>query len=265
MRLIPLFFVLLFLPLAFAHEDADDRTIDQVIRDNSIFLVTYGTLAIIIIIAASFIMHESHHHWPFFITAAIIVSVTGYLSIATISLNMISETKGPVHWHADFEAYKCGEKLNLIDPKGLSNKIGTPVFHEHNDDRMHVEGVVVEKGHVSLGEFIETVGGKLEKGYFELPTNTGNVAARDFEYCDENEGMLQVFLYRVTNPDPTKKSGFIYELVKLEDYENYVLSPYFNVPPGDCIIIEFDKPKETTERICETYRIAIEKGELSGR
>jgi hypothetical protein len=68
----------------------------------------------------------------------------------------------------------------------------------------------------------------------------------------------------VTNPDPTKKSGFIYEKLKLEDFTGYVLSPYFNVPPGDCIIIEFGPSMDSTDKMCETYRLAVSKGELDG-
>ena len=72
---------------------------------------------------------------------------------STLYVNVISETKGPVHWHADFEIWVCGEKVDILDPKGLSNRIGTSVFHEHNDNRVHVEGVVVDKKDVSLDEF----------------------------------------------------------------------------------------------------------------
>ena len=49
---------------------------------------------------------------------------------------------------------------------------------------------------------------------------------------------------------------------KLTDYEDYILAPQSLVPPGDCIIIEFDKYKESTDNLCESYRIALERGDL---
>jgi len=74
---------------------------------------------------------------------------------------------------------------------------------------------------------------------------------------------LQAFLYRIVNAYPNQKKGFLYEQVKLENFADYVLSPYVNVPPGDCIIIEFDEEKDTTDKICETYSASIQKGYMT--
>ena len=191
-----------------------------------------------------------------------IILATAYSAGSTIYLNLISETKGPIHWHADFEMWNCGKKIDLIEPKGLSNRVGTPVFHEHGDDRVHVEGVVVELKDVDLHTFFETVGGQLEKDYLYVPTNDGYVQMRNWDSCNGQEGKLQVFLYKIKNPDETK--DWIFEQQKLDNFENYVLSPYSNVPPGDCIIIEFGAEKEKTDKICETYKIAVDRGDLSG-
>ncbi|MCM2325682.1 MAG: hypothetical protein NDI94_04410, partial [Candidatus Woesearchaeota archaeon] len=183
MRFFPLFISLLLISSALAHEEVEEKTLDHKLRDNSVFLISYGSLAILLSIGISFFIHSRHHHWPYFLVAAITILITSYLVIATINLNLVSETKGPVHWHADFEIYNCGEKLDLIDPKGLSNKIGTPVFHEHNDDRMHVEGVVVEEEHVSLSEFIETIGGELTADSMKIETNDGVVVMNNGDIC----------------------------------------------------------------------------------
>ena len=97
-----------------------------------------------------------------------IMLATAYSAGSTIYLNMISETKGPVHWHADFGIWNCGKKIDLVDPKGFSNRIGTPVFHEHGDDRVHVEGVVVGLKDVDLHTFFDVVGGTVLKGDLSL-------------------------------------------------------------------------------------------------
>jgi len=192
-----------------------------------------------------------------------IIFATAYLGWSTIYLNLISETKGPVHWHSDFEIWNCGLKLDFIDATGFSNRVGNPVFHEHGDDRIHVEGVVVDSKDFDLHSFIEVMGGSLDENSFKIKTTEGNVEMVNGDLCKNNPGKLQAFLYKVTNPDD--KKNWVYEQQKLENFKDNILAPFSNIPPGDCIIIEFDIEKEKTEHICETYKVAIERGDLSER
>ena len=194
----------------------------------------------------------------FFCIVLVAIVTTILIVFSTLYTNFISETKGPVHWHADFEIWKCGKKLDLIDPKGLTNRIGTPVLHEHGDNRIHVEGVVVDFSDVDLHNFFDVVGGSLDKDNFIALTNNGIVEAKNGDLCNGEEGKLQVFVYEVLNPYRSQT----FEQRKVEDFENFILSPYASVPPGSCIIIEFDKEKERTDKICETYKIAIESGNI---
>ncbi len=193
-----------------------------------------------------------------------IILTTIQIASSTVSLNISSEAGGPVHWHGDFEIWKCGEPVDLITPEGFSNRVGTSVLHEHGDDRIHIEGVVTGKEKVSLHEFFEAVGGELTEHSMAVPTDYLNtVKARNGDKCsDGTEGRLQVFLYKIVNPDSTKKWKFVQE--KLEDYDVYVISPYSNVPPGDCLIIEFGRESNKTTRICESYELSIQRGELTG-
>ena len=191
-----------------------------------------------------------------------ILFATIYSAYSTIYLNLASHTKGPVHWHADYEIWDCGVKIDLIRPEGISNRVGSAVFHEHNDNRIHVEGVVIDKAEVDLHNFFTTVGGMLSKSALYLPTDNGFAEIKNGGLCNGREAKIHAFLYKVKNPDDAK--NWFYEQQKLEDFENYVLAPYSNVPPGDCIIIEFDEEKEKTGHMCETYKSAILRGELSG-
>ncbi len=184
------------------------------------------------------------------------------LAYATVYLNVVSETKGPVHWHADFEIWKCGEKIDLKDSTGFTNRIGTPVFHEHGDDRIHVEGVLIDKNDANLGRFFNVTGGVLTQEKMRMPTNTGFVEATNGESCNGVPGKLQVFLFHIINPEQDKE--WVYAQKKLGHFDNYVLSPYSLVPPADCIIVEFGPEKEKTTNLCETYRIAESRGELHG-
>ena len=193
----------------------------------------------------------------FVVIAVPIAIATLYLAATTIYLNMISETGGPVHWHADYEIWACGAQYEVIHSTGLDNKVGNPVLHVHDDNRIHAEGVLFKKSDASLGQFFVEVGGKLTTSEFTLPTNNGLKTWKNGELCNGKLAKLQVFVYQVTNP-----SQFLFKQIKLDNFDDYVLSGYSNIPPGDCIIIEFDQEKTKTEKICSTYKIAIEKGEI---
>jgi len=219
---------------------------------------------IISIIAITFSKEKTEKtKWIFFLAIIIpVILTTAYLTGSTIYLNLISETKGPVHWHADFEIWNCDEKIELIKPEGFSNRVGTPVFHEHGDNRIHVEGVVVDSVEVDLHSFFEVIGGTLTNNYLSVPTNNGIIEMRDGNLCNGNPGKLQGFLFKIKNPEDTK--NWVFEQRKLDDFEDYILSPYSQIPPGDCITIEFDVEKENTNKICETYKVAVQRGDLSG-
>jgi len=255
---------------AYAHSEMEAKVrIDNVIINSSVNIVMGATVLIVLLILLTVYYHpkgkKKKERVKIFLFSSIVLVTTiatVWIAGGTIYLNFISETKGPIHWHADFELWKCGQELNLIDPSGLSNRIGTPVFHEHGDLRLHVEGVVVEKSHVDLDTFFRVIGGVLTTDYFAVPTNEGMVGMRNGDQCNGRRGVLQVFLYKVINPDPFMTKGFLYKQEKLDNFEEYVVSPYINMPPGDCLIFEFDEEKETTDKICESFKIAIDKGNL---
>lgn len=190
-----------------------------------------------------------------------IAVATIHIAVSTIYLNLTSETGGPVHWHADFEVWNCGNQIDLIDPKDLSNRVGTSVSHEHGDNRIHIEGVLAKKEDASLHRFFEGIGGVLTEELLITPTNEGTITIKNNDSCQGKQGKLQVFLYRIVAGE-TKNWIFVQE--KLENFEEYVLSPYANVPPGDCIIIEFGEETKKTNHICKSYEIAIGRGELTG-
>lgn len=168
--------------------------------------------------------------------------------------NSQSITKGPVHWHADFEIYLCDEKIDLIDPEGILNRIGTSVFHEHNDFRIHIEGTVDSYEEINLLSFFEVIGGELTEESIKIPTNEGMRQARNGDLCDNQESVLNVFVYELNKDIVTQR--------KIEKIHSYIYSPESLIPPGDCIIIEFGPEKNSTEKICITYEIEIEKGEI---
>lgn len=186
----------------------------------------------------------------------ITVLCTLFLAGATIYLNVVSISGGPIHHHADFAIYKCGEELDLEDPVGVSNKVGTSTVHEHNDKRIHIEGVIVSELDASLGNFFRSTGGNFENNKLTIPGHTGQAVLKNGDSCDNvQNAQLQVFLFKV--------EGDNFRQAKLNDAKNYIISAEQNVPPGDCIIIELDKLKDKTDKLCQSFDAAVQTGKLT--
>ena len=128
-----------------------DGDLEKTISDLSITAIAAGTVALVLLVGLAVLMNK---RWPSFkpvlfsLIVIVTLGTTFTISGGTIYLNLNSATGGPVHWHTDFEIWACNNELELRDPHGaLSNKIGTPTLHEHNDKRIHLEGVPVELPH----------------------------------------------------------------------------------------------------------------------
>ena len=253
-----------------AHEEEEKEVHEEKIELGSYlkstslnYLLIASVIVLILVLFSIFYKEKTKiKMFLFFGIITPVILATIYLAASTIYLNLISETQGPVHWHADYEIWNCNEKIELIKPEGLSNRIGSPLFHDHGDNRIHVEGVVTNANDINLHNFFETVGGYMSKDTLKIPTDKEFIEIKNKDLCNGKGGKLQVFLYKVKNPEDIK--NWVFEQLKLENFENYILAPHSNVPPGDCIIIEFDEEKEKTELLCDTYESAVRRAELSG-
>lgn len=248
---------------AFAHaqQQIEYSNFEETISGYSIQAVTIATVLLVILAAISLLLKSPSNIVKkilFFALSSTIVVTTLFLSASTIYLNSISASKGPVHWHADFEIYSCGEEVELRNPKGLSNKIGTPVLHEHNDKRVHLEGVVVVDNDASLGKFFHVIDGEIANDHLSVPLeNEKQLTKTNGELCpDGQEGKVQVFVYRVN-----EETGE-YTQTKLQDPAKHIIAPHSEVPPGDCVIIEFGPEKEKTDNLCRSFRVAQQLGNI---
>ena len=205
-------------------------------------LAIAAAIAIVfVVIAINYEQQIQQFKKPIFLAIIIpLILASLFLVGTTLYTNIASMTRGPVHWHADYEVWACGQKLDLVDPKGMSNRIGTSTFHEHGDDRIHVEGVVYRLQDVSLGKYVKTIGGELSKDHLSYPTEQGVMAYHTGDKCPDNkQGILKVYV-----------NG-----KKKENYSHYVITPVAYVPPGDCIIIDFSPgDSETTDKICSSWK-----------
>ncbi len=191
--------------------------------------------------------------WGIAVTAVI---STAILMLVTYFVNANSWSRGPIHWHSDFEIWACGQEINLRDPVGFSNRIGTPQLHEHNDNRIHFEGVVMSETDASVANFFRAVGGSLSAGTIAIPTNGGQVSFTDGGSChNQQSNRLQAFVYQV-NADHTFRQTKVADITALQ------LSHVAAVPPGACIIIEFSPEKTRTNHVCRSYRVAVQTGKL---
>ena len=227
---------LLSISAVFAHdggEEEDKETIPWPIWT----IVGYGTaLFVALIYIMVHFKKQMKDHTKKFVYALVVLTVgfvSLYLIITTIYVNVTSVTGGPVHWHADYEVWACGENLKLVDPTFPSNKVGTAVFHDHGENRIHIEGVVSKMADASLHSFFKIVGGELTLTSIGFPT--------DEEYVYYGNGMQCA----------SGKPGTLYVFVngeQVDDFTEYVLAPYETVPPGDNIKIIFtDEPLENID------------------
>jgi hypothetical protein len=193
----------------------------------------------------------------FFLGIAVpVILATLYLLGSTISLNRRSLTGGPVHWHADLRIFHCGTELDIVDPEGLLNRVGTPLLHEHGDKRIHVEGRVMREEDATLPMFFKVIGGSLTKNSMAVPrADNGLLLAADGQTCPDGQpGRLQVFVHSVENGAVVQR--------KLVDPAAYRFAPHSDVPPGDCVIVEFGSDKERTDHLCRSYELSLERGKL---
>ncbi|TSC83568.1 MAG: hypothetical protein G01um101413_978, partial [Parcubacteria group bacterium Gr01-1014_13] len=177
MRILLFFLIGLFAFINFTFAHGDELSLSDTISDTSISVVTLAGILIILLVVLAVAKKEKSEVFSrivFILIALITLGATFYLAASTIYLNIVSETKGPVHWHADFRIFDCGNEVLLEEPTGLSNRIGRADLHEHGDGRIHIEGVVTELQDVSLGEFFESFGGTLTAGEIAFPGRDGS-------------------------------------------------------------------------------------------
>lgn len=273
--------------IAGAFEASDD--LEHTITSLSLRAVLVGS---VVLITASLTAWQANKRWPklklpLFITIAGTMVITTIILIgSTVYLNVKSDSGGPVHWHADIEFWACGNELELIDPVGFSNKVGTWTLHEHDDHRIHLEGVVVDETQdASLGKFMHVLDGAITETdllvplnpdssmYFENDLDGDGESApnpdlvtphirveNDAHYahfitggtCGDQLAEVQTFVYNWDEATNT------YEQTKLTNPQVYSITDDSTVPPGDCIIFEYDVPKTKTDKLCFQYGVRDE-------
>jgi len=243
-------FLLLIIPASLSHSEDGEMEGMQMQEDTHLFDYSrpsfYIELTATWIILLSFILFvfksfsAKNKKLMFWLITIPVIFSTLYLATHTIYKNYASVTKGPIHWHADFEIWACGNRLDLVDPTGMSNRVGQALVHDHNDDRMHIEGALDNYDSATLGYFFKAIGATLDSNILDYPTVEGMVHYHNGDKCpDGSVGTLKVYA-----------NGR-----KIAEPEKYVISPEENVPPGDCVIVIFDSTQsDSTNRVCTSWQ-----------
>ncbi|MFB6144171.1 MAG: hypothetical protein ABEJ98_02560 [Candidatus Nanohaloarchaea archaeon] len=158
-------------------------------------LIGLGVLSCITLAAISFYreddltMHDKNLLMNAFLIAVLVPSF--YTAGAFIHESQTSWSGGEIHWHADYEVFvqQRGElqRLDLIDPSNYCNgymcsvndRTGITKYHEHNDNRIHLEGVFREREDATLSAYFETFNGELSNTRLVYPTNNGVVSVKE--------------------------------------------------------------------------------------
>ncbi len=268
------------------------QDLESFISNLSTTVVVVGSILVVLLLFVAILVDKrktkkaAKLKLPLFVAICVVVLGTTFtISGGTVYLNLNSATGGPVHWHADYEIWACGNELELRDPHDfLSNKIGTATYHEHDDKRIHVEGVPISLPYdFSLGKFMTVVGGGMTQTSMIVPLNDdkhfedgpgeidgdgngapapelltpliestpdGTVAKLiNGRMCGTRTAELQVFAMHFNDKDKT------YRQTKVEDIVNYMPAKEPTVPAGDCIIIEFGPRANRTNKLCKQYGV----------
>lgn len=266
--------------------------LETFISNLSLTVTVVGAVLIVVLLLLAIILDKQKGKKPkklklplFVAICVVVLGTTFTIGGGTVYLNVNSATGGPVHWHADFEIWACGNELELRDPHDfLSNKVGTATYHEHDDKRIHVEGVPISLPYdFSLGKFMEVVGGSISSSALTVPLNAdkffedgkgepdgdGNPTPApelinpflhteaygktavfvNGQTCGGEPAEVQLFAIHFNAHDKT------YRQTKITDIPNYMPAKEPTVPNGDCLIIEFAPHKDYTDKLCKQYGV----------
>ncbi|MFB6116022.1 MAG: hypothetical protein ABEK10_00785 [Candidatus Nanosalina sp.] len=215
-------------------------------------VLSLSGLALLLLAAESIIKEEDLTlHDKNILMSGFLVVVLGsslFTAGAFVHQSQTSWSGGEIHWHADYEVLvenSQGElkRADLIDPSNycketphessymcsLNDRTGTTEYHEHNDNRIHLEGVFKEREDATLSAYFETFGGKLTSREMIYPTNSGVLRVAE---SNKTNKTLKIIV----------RSGIAGERgwKIIDNPADYVISPYKRGANLDDIFIVWD-------------------------
>ncbi len=129
----------------------------------------------------------------FWIAGTLIILVTFAGAIYYFSTNEeATYTDRQVHWHVLLDLSLCGKHVevpcNVVTPGIVHGKdfCGEPIFHHHNDNTIHMEGLIQKKEDIALGRFFDVIG---------VPfSNTTLMNYTNGDLCGNTTGTLKMYV-----------------------------------------------------------------------
>src|SRR3989344_295618 len=100
-------------------------------------------------------------------------------------------TDRQVHWHALVDISVCGVHRDL--PHADSSEIvhgepfkGTPLMHSHDDNTIHIEGLIQKKEDIALGRFFDVI---------RVPFDKDRIMdVKNGDLCEGKPGILKMYV-----------------------------------------------------------------------
>jgi len=174
--------------------------------------VTIGLTVISFYYEGEMTEKQKYYTMAGFLTAIMIPTL--YTAGAFMHESETSWSSGEIHYHADYEVLveQDGnlQRTNLVDPAKfcqnsnhestymckMNDRTGSKEYHEHNDQRIHLEGVFKTRKEASLAAFFETFGGELTNDRLVYPTNDGRI-----NVTNDGQNSLKILVQKGRTPD----------------------------------------------------------------
>lgn len=256
----------------------------------TLFVASIALFILILIASATRRGADQLKKVTFGLIGFVVVVASGIMTGATFYLNSKAEGGGPQKRTAGIELWACGVQLEIRNPDWtVSNKVGTPTLHEHDDQLIHLDGAVVyPEREATLGAFIRAIGGSVTSTSLQVPVAKSVVENSTDADAVDPAGALRVAAYlgqdgtggdAVTLPSTgtcdgqaarlqayvLRTSGEGYTQEKISDIDSFQFKQANDAPPGDCIIVSFDRPSDRTDRRCAGFYESGIREELGGR
>lgn len=259
------------------------NTLEPLMQGISVDSVVIGSALLIGLVF--FLVHHKFELKPIFFYAlgAVMLVVTSVLLLSTSILQIQSGTAGAAHTQAEIEFWFCGTEV-----RPLTHKLSGNRRLSQDAKRVYVSGFTpADDDAGSLRGYVAALGGELQDESLRIPLAaqedgwTMSEQLRDGDpQGDLDTRFMQRFMIRPSPDSPeetllditngqrcprsseTELQVFVYsansdantyQQHKLDSPSHYLFSPRRSLPPGDCVIVEFDEPKDQTDKLCPSY------------
>lgn len=246
-----------------------------------ILLIAGGLLIFLGLVSELLVNRKQKTKFFLFTSMSLVVGLPSlFLWGSSLFLNVFSDSGGKVSWRAGLEVWACGIH---IKPKPQPTWVdgSTLVFEDiyfNLSKELSLTNVLANNGakigggnlRLAVDQNAINQLGPQERSLIDdklsLVDGQLEINLRSGQNCQQIPSELQIFVYQAdengqgyqqTKLTPGVKinqpiSRLETEARELSQEQDYVYTPAESMPPGDCLIIELDVPKESTNKVCKS-------------